>query len=153
MDEGRNPASGRLQPGHERTDLDAKRVALVGIVILGVLGLAAHAGSFLLFKYLAVREGGPGLSAPPDLPPVPRLQTNTTTDIEALRAKGTAQLHGYGWVDRGSGIARIPIERAMDLVADRLPVLPPTTGGAGAAASSPGAISARPGGPAEKGRP
>jgi hypothetical protein len=27
-------------------------------------------------------------------------------------------LERYGWVDRGRGVARIPIDRAMDLVAD-----------------------------------
>lgn len=50
--------------------------------------------------------------------------TPEQTPIEAsergltLRAKQKQQLTGYGWVDRDAGIARIPIERAMDLRAE-----------------------------------
>jgi len=35
------------------------------------------------------------------------------------RPKTQLRLHTYGWVDRRAGIARIPIERAMDLLATR----------------------------------
>ncbi len=31
----------------------------------------------------------------------------------------TKKLNSYGWVDRKHGVIRIPIERAMDLVAQR----------------------------------
>ncbi len=37
-----------------------------------------------------------------------------------LRAKQKQQLTGYGWVDRDAGVARIPIERAIDLRAEGL---------------------------------
>jgi hypothetical protein len=33
----------------------------------------------------------------------------------ALRTEQRERLAGYGWVDRDAGIARIPIERAIDL--------------------------------------
>jgi hypothetical protein len=35
-----------------------------------------------------------------------------------LRARQREALERWGWVDRDAGIARIPIERAMDLVAN-----------------------------------
>ena len=34
------------------------------------------------------------------------------------------QLNSYGWVDEKAGVAHIPIERAMELTAQRLPVRP-----------------------------
>ena len=52
------------------------------------------------------------------LPPAPRIQVNPDRDIEELRASERAQLESYGWVDRTAGIAHIPIERAMSLVAE-----------------------------------
>jgi hypothetical protein len=42
----------------------------------------------------------------------------TTERGLTLRAKQLKQLAGYGWADRDAGIARIPIERAMDLRAE-----------------------------------
>ncbi len=38
-----------------------------------------------------------------------------------VQAAQEAQLHGYRWVDRTRGIAAIPIDRAMALVARELP--------------------------------
>ena len=37
----------------------------------------------------------------------------------ALFAQQNQELNQYGWVDRSQGIVRIPIARAMDLIADR----------------------------------
>ncbi|RMD85938.1 MAG: hypothetical protein D6815_00855 [Candidatus Dadabacteria bacterium] len=55
----------------------------------------------------------------PQLPPEPRLQANPRQDLLALRAWENEVLTSYGWVDREKGIVRIPIERAMDLIARR----------------------------------
>jgi len=38
-------------------------------------------------------------------------------DLLALRAKEQAQLHSYAYIDRAKGVVRIPIERAMELLA------------------------------------
>jgi hypothetical protein len=45
----------------------------------------------------------------------------TTERGLALRARQEEQLAHYGWVDRDAGIARIPIERALDLRAEGSP--------------------------------
>lgn len=40
------------------------------------------------------------------------------------------QLNSYGWVDQKAGVAHIPIERAMELIAQRgLPTVPPAKAG------------------------
>jgi hypothetical protein len=53
----------------------------------------------------------------PREPPSPRLQEHPIEDLETLRARENARLHGYGWVDRAKGRVHIPIERAMELMA------------------------------------
>jgi hypothetical protein len=53
------------------------------------------------------------------LPPEPRLQTHPIRDLHDLRAAEDAVLNSYGWVDRKAGIVRIPIARAMALLAAR----------------------------------
>lgn len=51
--------------------------------------------------------------------PAPQLQRTPLSDLEKLQQKQQAQLHGYAWVDKNQGIVRIPIERAMQIVAAR----------------------------------
>ena len=58
--------------------------------------------------------------------PTPRLQTDDgNQDIADLHAREDLLLEHYSWVDHGQGKVRIPIERAMQLLAaNGLPVAP-----------------------------
>ncbi len=58
--------------------------------------------------------------------PTPRLQTDDgNQDIIDLHAREDVLLENYSWADRSKGKLRIPIERAMELIAARgLPVAP-----------------------------
>ncbi len=59
----------------------------------------------------------------------PVLESNERGQFKDFLLKQEDQLNSYGWVDQQAGVAHIPIERAMDLVAERgLPVRP--SGGA-----------------------
>jgi hypothetical protein len=59
--------------------------------------------------------------------PTPRLQTDDgSQDVTDLHAREDLLLQNYSWADRGKGQVRIPIERAMELIAKQgLPVAPP----------------------------
>ena len=61
--------------------------------------------------------------------PTPRLQTyDGYQEITDMHAKEDLLLENYSWVDQSKGTVRIPIERAMELVAERgLPVAPAAT--------------------------
>jgi hypothetical protein len=52
-------------------------------------------------------------------PPAPELQLNTAADLAKFRDEQQQQLDSYGWVERGKGIAHIPIAQAMQDVAAR----------------------------------
>jgi hypothetical protein len=57
----------------------------------------------------------------------PRLETNERSEIAKFRLEEEQRLHSYGWADQSAGVVRIPIERAMELVAQRgLPTTPRT---------------------------
>jgi len=57
--------------------------------------------------------------------PQPRLESDETTEINAFRMQEEQTLNSYGWVDQQAGVARIPIDRAMALLAQRgLPTRP-----------------------------
>jgi len=51
------------------------------------------------------------------LPPEPRLQVNGPQDLAAMREAEDRVLTQYAWVDPDHGIIRIPIDRAIGLLA------------------------------------
>jgi hypothetical protein len=77
------------------------------------------------------------ITAPSDAPlrqfPAPQLQLIPHDELVALQAREERELGSYGWLDRTAGVIRLPIDRAMELVAQRgLPTRatnePPRTG-------------------------
>ena len=57
--------------------------------------------------------------------PEPRLETNERIEIRDFRLKEEQTLNSYSWVDEKAGVVRIPVERAMQLLAERgLPTTP-----------------------------
>lgn len=60
--------------------------------------------------------------------PTPRLQADGTDggeDLVDLHEREDLLLNNYSWIDQSKGAVRIPIERAMELIAQRgLPVAP-----------------------------
>jgi hypothetical protein len=55
--------------------------------------------------------------------PAPQLEINERTELNDVRLREEDTLSTYGWVDQKSGVVRIPIDRAMDLLVERgLPV-------------------------------
>jgi hypothetical protein len=65
-------------------------------------------------------------------PPEPRLEPDPLAPRAAAQAREDAILASYGWVDRKAGIARIPIDRAMELLVEKglppsKPMVPATT--------------------------
>ena len=68
----------------------------------------------------------------------PTLESDERGQFKDFLLKQEDQLNSYGWVDKDAGVAHIPIEQAMDMIANdrRLPVLP--AGGAEASSTAAG---------------
>jgi hypothetical protein len=118
--------------GYETRDVSVRLLTwfALGLVISGIIIYLATAALYHLFK----REHPSPFPAsridaqPRMIAPAPRLQTNAPADLEDFRAAEDATLNSYGWLDRKAGIIRIPIERAMELIAQRgLPTRGPGT--------------------------
>jgi hypothetical protein len=54
-----------------------------------------------------------------ELPPLPRLQVHPVRHWKDFEAVERERLDSYGWMDRSSGAVHIPIDRAMELIAQR----------------------------------
>jgi hypothetical protein len=115
--------------GYEKSDLRARPIVwFAGILTLAILlsGLAAY-GLYRGFGWLeADRLQTPASPlASRTLPPEPRLQVEAPKELRALRAAEDAVLTSYGWVNKEAGVARVPIQRAMQLVLERGLPMPP----------------------------
>ena len=109
---------------YEHSDVNARKLAwlLAGII---VTALILH--GLLYFLYAALREGADASGRVPKsrehaqapLGDQPRLQVDPETDLDRFRSGEDKRLTSYGWVDRGRGVVHIPIERAMQIIAER----------------------------------
>jgi hypothetical protein len=110
------------QNGHETRDINLRAVTwtAVGLVVSAIAIYVAMGGLFNLFKSRHPSASDPSrITAPGTLPSQPRLQTNPAYDLQQLRELENAKLSSYGWVDKSAGIVRIPIDRAIALMAQR----------------------------------
>jgi len=127
--------------GYEREDLSPRGIFafLIGLALLGVLIHFALKG---MYGYLDAyqKEHQPSLNplvsqtetnsrkvSNADIArfPEPRLETNERLEINDFRLQEEKKLNSYDWIDQKAGIARIPIDRAMQLLAQRrLPTRP-----------------------------
>jgi hypothetical protein len=116
--------------GHAAGDTSSvdRELSLKGIVLFGIvlaLLLVATGGVILLLSG-SLRERieatDPPLAVLPEArrapeQPEPALQSDPEADMAAMHAEEKDLLGSYAWVDEAAGIARVPIERAMEIVA------------------------------------
>jgi hypothetical protein len=106
-------------------EIDARAIYRIG-AWLAVVTVAA----FLVAwgGYLLLARGERALDAPPSplaearqptLPPGPQLQAWPELDLAAFRRLEAARMAEWSWVDEAGGVARVPVERAIDqIIAD-----------------------------------
>jgi hypothetical protein len=127
---------------HELSDADPGPILrFLAFLVAATVVIALLVVPF--YNYLERREAAEKTARHPmsltgverPVPPTPRLQTYPFQDIKALRQHDKPLVGSYEWVDRNAGTVRIPVERAMDLLAER--GLPYRKGGQPAAAPAP----------------
>lgn len=110
--------------GYEKCDANAKWIFCVvaGLLISGIIMHFCIMGVMDRLKNTptpADRFAGARRFATARVKNVPHLQLDSTVDLQAFRQTEDAELTTYGWIDRTSGVVRIPVDRAMDLVLQR----------------------------------
>jgi hypothetical protein len=115
---------GRTMPAHETRDLRARPIVVatvVGVVLTVAIFVGVYVLTAALHSYVqrTAPPPNPLAAVAPKEPPAPLLQPAPLKDLLELRAWEDSQLHQYGWVDKANGIARIPIERAIEILAER----------------------------------
>ena len=116
----------------ERSDANIRSVLLFGAVLVAV-AVFVHLVLWGMFRrsvnqYEDQAKQHPLPPVARDLPrfpqdlreiPPPRLQVRDVEDLRRLRDREDADLYGPpSWVDREKGVVRVPIQDAMQLLAD-----------------------------------
>jgi len=111
---------------HEVTDVPltgTTRAAILSLVIVAII-MAVIYGMWGLYLSRVRQQDTP----PPPMadsaygtrvPVLPRIQSMPATDLASYRKAQLDKLTSYGWVDKNAGVARIPINRAIELMAER----------------------------------
>ena len=150
-----HPATSTGNGGYERRDIGTAGVLyfLLGLAVAGLLVYFIAAGVYSYLDKRSEAEQAPVsplvTNAPADtrkLPidykdylkqdfPSPQLEIDERNQLDKIRKDEADTLSTYGYIDQSAGIVRIPIDRAMDLIAQR--GLPVRTQAATAAAPMP----------------
>src|SRR5438034_325592 len=107
---------------YEKRDMNP-RYPLYGAVALVSVAVFLHLGIWWMFRELeqsqARADFQPSLFEADQTPPAPRLQVDPQGDYEEVLRDENRILESYGWIDREKGTARIPVDRAMELLLQR----------------------------------
>src|SRR5450759_3797506 len=118
MDETKHPNAPRA--GHETTDVNVWAVGkfAIGLVIVCAVSIGLLFG---LLKFFQSREETRVANTvePVKLFPEPQLQKTPILVLKAIRAEEDKLLNGYAWVDAKQGVVRIPVDRAIEVLAKR----------------------------------
>jgi len=114
-------------PGHELSDLNPKSIALFAVALAVIIALVfgtVYVMSQLFLKAAVRSQTTPSpLSYTGEPAPEPSLEVNPGRDLKTMRAEEDKILKSYAWIDQEKNTVRIPIDRAIDILAERgLPV-------------------------------
>ena len=112
----------RDNPGYETRDAQISPLVKTGLFIfaLMVISFVSMTILFRVFNYYQPMfdDPVPPLATARVINNSPRLQVDPPAEKLAYDRKTEEMLSSYGWVDPHVKIARIPVERAIELVSD-----------------------------------
>jgi hypothetical protein len=135
---------GHAEEAYEHQDLSAQSIYafLISLLVGGVIVYFIVWGMYR-FMDARTREHQPApnplvqqtetdtrIVAPEEIKkfPEPRLEKNERVEIYDFRLNEEQRLNSYGWVDEKAGVVHIPIDRAMELLAQKGLTITPQAG-------------------------
>jgi len=126
------PAATHEGAGAYDREIDMRSILWFGAALVGATAVALLMMWWMSASFKAIDQAKDGPPSPiieahlDPIPPGPRLQPVPPRDMDELRAEDHKMLTTYGWVDQAHGVARIPVDRAIAILAEKgLPATPP----------------------------
>jgi hypothetical protein len=102
--------------GHDQSEVSIRLVvvSLAGLAVLALIVFVLVVGIFRYFYDTdktgeALRQGV--------IPPEPRIEVAPYEQLQQMKVREDHILTSYAWVDKNAGTVRVPIDRAIDLLA------------------------------------
>ena len=104
--------------GHEQSEVSV-RLIVVSLAFLAVATAIVFVLVIGIFRYFyssystaeAIKQ------SQPVIPPQPRIEVAPYEQLQQLRVKEDHVLNSYAYVDKESGVVRVPIDKAIDMLA------------------------------------
>jgi hypothetical protein len=102
--------------GHHDDGIAVGRIVRIGLGIVVAVALVV-ALVMSLTRHIEPKPAGGIMPAPDSWISGPSLESDPQARLARYLADKQARLRGYAWVDRQAGIARIPLDQAMQALA------------------------------------
>jgi hypothetical protein len=106
--------------GHEQSEVSV-RLIVVSLAFLAVATFLVLMLVIGIFRYFYASYGTEEAvkQSQPVVPPQPRIEVAPYEELQQLRVKEDHILNSYAYVDKQTGVVRVPIDRAIDMLATK----------------------------------
>lgn len=110
--------------GHQPDQVEIGTIVWFGVgLTLSVMAVFAVVWFLLMYfrgrDIRTAEEQSPLMAIQDGLFPAPRLQEHPPRNLAAYHLEMEKKTESFGWVDEKAGIARIPVERALEIAAEK----------------------------------
>ena len=108
--------------GHETTDASPFYIGLFALGLVLMIALILPLLGWIFWRLEAAAQRADPRQSPlaaAQTPPAPRLEEQPADELAKLRRAEDRRLSSYGWIDPQQRVVRVPIERAIEILAER----------------------------------
>jgi hypothetical protein len=110
--------------GHEPNILQVRGLLVFAAALLGVTILVQVILAVVMQGFSSEEKELDSLAVPRFAGdtggfPSPRIQPDPAEEFTKMKIEDLGRLNQYGWIDRAAGVAHIPVDRAIDILAKR----------------------------------
>jgi hypothetical protein len=102
--------------GHEESEANV-RLVVVSLAGLAVVALVVFVLVVGIFRYFYDTDKTGEAQRQPVIPPEPRIEVAPYEQLQQMRAREEHIQNTYAWVDKSAGTVRVPVGRAIDMLA------------------------------------
>jgi hypothetical protein len=112
----------RNRSGHEITDASPFYIGLFALGLVLMIALVLPLLGWIFWRFEAAARRADQAQSPladDQTPPAPRLEEQPAAELANLRLAEDHRLSSYGWIDPQRRVVRVPIDRAIEILAER----------------------------------
>ena len=122
-DPARQPSlDAQKRVGYETRDASPLLAGIFGLGLALMIALVLPLLGWIFWRFEAAAQLSDPQQSPVagnQIPPLPRLQNDPAADLAQFRREEDERLSSYGWSDSQKKVVRVPVARAIELLAER----------------------------------